>query len=103
MPLDVNSINSGKIAARSTQRKKLSKGSDAHDNSVNESNEDSVELTGKAAQIQQLIGQMMAAPAVDPSRVEPVKEKIDSGRYDIDAEQIANKMLEYESYHIRSR
>ena len=58
---------------------------------------DSVEITGQASQISRLIEQMKAEPAVDPDRVSPVKEKLEKGEYQIKYQQVANKMLDFES------
>ena len=58
---------------------------------------DSVDLTGQAGQISRLIEQMKAQPTLDPDRVGPVKDKIAKGEYEIEYEQVANKMLDFES------
>jgi len=58
---------------------------------------DSVKITGQASKISQLIDQMKTEPALDPDRVSPVKEKLTKGEYQIKYEQVANKMLDFES------
>ena len=61
------------------------------------SSSDSVNITGQAGKINQLIEQMKSSPVVDPDRVSPVKEKLTKGDYQIKYEQVANKMLDFES------
>jgi len=61
------------------------------------SDSDSVNITGQAGKINQLIDQMKASPVIDPDRVSPVKEKLSNGKYKMEYQQIANKMLDFES------
>ncbi len=61
------------------------------------SNSDSVNITGQAGKISQLIEQMKSAPILDPDRISPVKEKLTKGEYQIKYQQVANKMLDFES------
>ncbi|WP_144395146.1 flagellar biosynthesis anti-sigma factor FlgM [Pleionea sediminis] len=102
MVIDVKNVGSSKVTTTTTKSKKSEKTSDSDVNTT-ETSEDSVELTGKASQIQSLIKQMMAAPAVDRSRVDPVKEKIEEGRYEIETERVANKMLDFEASYSKVR
>ena len=61
------------------------------------SDSDSVNITGQAGKVNQLIEQMKSSPVVDPDRVSPVKEKLTKGEYQIKYQQVANKMLDFES------
>jgi len=61
------------------------------------SESDSVNITGQAGKINQLIDQMKTSPVIDPDRVSPVKEKLSNGKYKMEYQQIANKMLDFES------
>ena len=103
MAIDIRNVSSGKIASSRTSTKKTSATSASDDSGSTEAADDSIELTGKAAQIQALIKQMMASPAVDRSRVDPVKEKIQEGRYEIETKRVANKMLDFEVSYSRVR
>ncbi len=58
---------------------------------------DSVQITDQAGQISKLIEQMKSAPVLDLDRTSPVKDKINKGEYDIKYQQVANKMLDFES------
>ncbi len=96
MVIDIKNVGSGKVTTSSSKSKKVKDTSVESSSSGADGSDDSVEITGKASQIQSLVQQMMAAPAVDRSRVDPVKEKIDEGRYEIETERVANKMLDFE-------
>ncbi|NVJ60379.1 MAG: flagellar biosynthesis anti-sigma factor FlgM [Gammaproteobacteria bacterium] len=104
MAIDIKNVSSGKISTGATSSsKKIKNSSIADSDSDGDSSTDSVELTGKAAQIGSLIQKMMAMPAVDYSRVEPVKEKVDNGSYEVEAERVADKMLDFEAGYSRVR
>jgi flagellar biosynthesis anti-sigma factor FlgM len=98
MVLDVRSLVPGQTQAmlgktgkaEKKQSKKASSNSSA-------GSSDSVDLTGQAGQITRLINQMKSQPVLDPDRAGPVKEKIAKGEYEIEYEQVANKMLDFES------
>ncbi len=99
MPIDVNHIQSGKVISSSTRSK--SKRASVAEDSVedNGSSQDSIEITGKAAQLQKLIGHMLSTPAVDSGKIMPIKHKVDNDTYEIDNQQVANKILEFESIY----
>jgi len=100
MVLDVRNLVPGQTKAllgKTEKSKKkttseVSVGGDSADVDV-----DSVKITGQASKITQLIEQMKTEPALDPDRVSPVKEKLTKGEYQIKYEQVANKMLDFES------
>lgn len=54
---------------------------------------DSLRLTGEAAGLQALQQELAARPAVDETRVQAVREALESGTYRIDSEAIAAGML----------
>ncbi len=58
---------------------------------------DSVNITAQSGQIAQLIEQMKAAPMLDLERVSPIKEKLSKNDYQIKYQEVANKMLDFES------
>ncbi len=98
MVLDIRSLVPGQSKAllgkTSKSEKKQSKGVKPSDGSADS---DSVSITGQAGQISKLIDQMKSAPVIDPDRVSPVKEKLTKGEYQIKYQQVANKMLDFES------
>jgi flagellar biosynthesis anti-sigma factor FlgM len=97
MVMDIRSLAPGLVKTDLSKTEKSKKKSSASSASVEESDDDSVSLTGQASQISQLIQQMKSAPVLDPDRVSPVKEKLDKGEYEIEYQQVANKMLDFES------
>lgn len=98
MVMDIKSLVPGHTKTSLGKSDKAKKKSDSSDaNSASVESDDSVQLTGKASQIGQLIAQMKASPAVDPDRVSPVKDKLDNDDYEIDYQNVANKMLDFES------
>lgn len=97
MVMDIRNLVPGHSKAnlgKAQQTKKKQTGTSA---GINADGDDSVSLTGQSSKISQLIEQMKAAPAVDPERVSPIKEKVDEGRYQIEYQQVANKMLDFEA------
>jgi len=55
---------------------------------------DSLRLTGEAAGLQALQRELTAAPAMDMAKVDAVREALASGRYQINPDTIAARMLE---------
>ncbi len=98
MVLDIRSLIPGQSKAlmgkTGKSEKKQSKSVSAK---LNTTESDSVSITSQAGKINQLIEQMKSAPVVDPDRVSPVKEKLTKGEYKIKYQQVANKMLDFES------
>ncbi|MCZ8129723.1 MAG: flagellar biosynthesis anti-sigma factor FlgM [Steroidobacteraceae bacterium] len=54
---------------------------------------DSVTLTDSARSLQKLAEAVAAAPVVSESRVESIKNAIAQGKYEVNAERVAEKML----------
>jgi flagellar biosynthesis anti-sigma factor FlgM len=98
MVLDVKNLVPGQTKAMLGKTKKTEKKeSEIMADSADSSDSDSVNITSQAGQIGRLVAQMKAEPAMNPDRVSPVKDKLDKDDYDIDFEQVANKMLDFES------
>jgi|GEM_PF-820698 len=99
MVMDIRSLVPGltKTDLNKTEKSKKKTSTSESSDAVEGSEEDSISLTGQSSQISQLIQQMKSAPVVDPDRVSPVKEKLDKGEYEIEYQQVANKMLDFES------
>ena len=57
---------------------------------------DQVAISGHAQRIQALEAQIKQIPEVDSARVEEIKNSIAEGRYEVDAESTAQKMLALE-------
>lgn len=58
--------------------------------------QDQVTLTGTSRQLQQLAAAVAAAPVVDSRRVEALRALIEKGHYEIDAQRIADRILDFE-------
>ncbi len=55
---------------------------------------DSVRLTGEATQLQAVQRELSTAPAIDPARVQAVREALENGSYRINPDAIASRMLD---------
>lgn len=58
---------------------------------------DSLRLTGEAAGLQAMQREASAQPAIDPVRVQAVREALAAGTYRIDPEAIASAMLDLDA------
>lgn len=63
-------------------------------NKRNEAEQTDVSLSPRAAQLKQLESQLAAIPVVDRARVESIKEAIAAGQYSINAENIAEGLID---------
>ncbi|MFT5446363.1 MAG: negative regulator of flagellin synthesis FlgM [Gammaproteobacteria bacterium] len=57
---------------------------------------DLLDLTGKAKELQTLQHDLAKSPEFDAARVSELKEAIADGRYEVNAERIADKLLDIE-------
>jgi negative regulator of flagellin synthesis FlgM len=58
---------------------------------------DTVTLTDIATKLHKLEATILAAPIVDNARVEDVKYAISNGQFEINANRVAEKMLDFEN------
>lgn len=56
--------------------------------------QDTVEINPRAAQLQALESTLASVPVVDTARVEQIKQAISEGRFQINADKIADKLLD---------
>lgn len=54
---------------------------------------DDVQLTDTATNLKRIEGKLAAIPEVDRSRVDEIRQRLQSNSYEIDPEQLAQKML----------
>ncbi len=99
MMIDIRGLNSGGTKLTVDKTKSKHKSANKASSSSDDSDSDSVELTSQASQINRLVEQMKSAPVLDPDRVSPIQEKLTKGSYQINHQQIANKMLDFEAYY----
>jgi len=55
--------------------------------------EDKVELSSRAKDLQRAVEIVRATPEVRADKVAALKEKVDSGTYEVDSKQVASKMI----------
>lgn len=96
--IDIRSLNASnsKVGLGKSVNSKKKSAEKSSSNSTTET-DDSIDLTGQASKIKQLIQQMKSAPVVDPDRISPIQEKLSKGQYSINYQNVANKMLDFES------
>ncbi|MEJ1098462.1 MULTISPECIES: flagellar biosynthesis anti-sigma factor FlgM [unclassified Pseudoxanthomonas] len=58
---------------------------------------DSLRLTGEASSLQAMQRELSSASAVDTARVQSIREALQAGTYKVNAEAIADRMLDLES------
>lgn len=58
---------------------------------------DLLDLTGRARELRALQQELARSPAFDTQRVDALKDALASGRYEVDAERIADKLLALEA------
>lgn len=88
------------ISQSSRQSERLSEAVDSKTSSAKpsapEQGGDTVTLTRTAGEVQKLESQLAQLPEVDQARVAEIKAAIDNGSYQIDAGQIADRLLDME-------
>jgi negative regulator of flagellin synthesis FlgM len=57
---------------------------------------DDVHLTGAARNLAAVAQSLLGQGAIDEARVAAVKQKLDSGRYEVDPQRVADKLLRLE-------
>ncbi|HEC11730.1 MAG TPA: flagellar biosynthesis anti-sigma factor FlgM [Acidiferrobacteraceae bacterium] len=58
---------------------------------------DTVSLTETASQLQQLESELASLPVVDTNRVEAIRQSIQSGSFEVDANRVADRLTSLES------
>jgi negative regulator of flagellin synthesis FlgM len=84
-----------RVAPGSAVHKRAEQAAGKAGNSVD--SESDVQLTGAARNLAQLEQTLRAMPAVDELRVAAVKQRLDSGEYQVDPQRVADKLLHLES------
>ena len=97
MVSEVNGPTDGTIRVISNRAEKPQTADSAGAQTKEQSAGDAVSLTDVAAKLQALEKAVAASSAVDPGRVAALREVINSGNYEIDPQQIAEKLLDLEA------
>lgn len=70
---------------------------------ISKKSNDSIDITAVAKEITKALDSSNASPAIDETRVKAVKEALENGSYPINAEHIAEKMIQLEREQFDSR
>ncbi len=101
MANDITNIHSSRLqqsGSRSSQRldESSSKGNSA--SPISSDGADKVSLTSTAARLKDIEQRLAASQTpIDDKRVKQVKSAINNGEYNVDADRVANKMINFES------
>ena len=99
---DITNINSNRAQLNSNQA-----GSVKSQNEAKQSNEgssssssdgDRVTLTNTASRLKNIENELSSASSIDSARVAKVQSAISNGDYNVDADRIADKMLDFEDF-----
>ena len=99
MAIDIPGIGSGRTQAtsdRTVQSLRDSGQAKSGDKAASSTDGDRVSLTATAALLKQLEDQLAGQPVVDNARVEGVRSALAEGSYHIDADRVAEKLVEFE-------
>ncbi|KPK38138.1 MAG: hypothetical protein AMJ69_09225 [Gammaproteobacteria bacterium SG8_47] len=99
MAINIPGINSSKTHStsdRTVQNLRDAGQQKSADKAAGGSGDDRVSLTATAALLKSLEDQLAAQPVVDEARVEGVRSALADGSYHIDADRVAEKLVEFE-------
>lgn len=98
---DLTSLTSSQTAstrARTNEQNSSAKlGGNSSDAQSPSNKGDTVNLSNAAQTLQNVEKELASTPEVDSKRVERLKQEIDSGSYQINAERVAEKMLNFDN------
>lgn len=101
MSIEINNIgpsrpdNSRSQGAKSAPSPESQKGTDKAPSSGS-SSADNVSLSSEAKNLARIESEIKALPEVDQARVDEIKARIEQGQYQIDNDNLAQKMLDLE-------
>ena len=99
MSIDINGISSPKlhVPTDDNQPRPAAEQQSTKPETGKSSTADTVSLSENAVQLGKIDNTAVAAPVVDTQRVEQIKQAISDGTYKIDAEKVADKLMQFES------
>lgn len=99
MSIDINGISSpkGHGIAEDKQVKQSVEQQQKKPEAARSSTNDTISLSDSAVQLGKLDNSTIDAPVVDTKRVEQVKQAISNGTYEVDAQKVADKLMQFES------
>jgi len=99
MPIDINGISAHKIHGPpdDSQVKQHAEKQPVNTDTGKSSTADTVSLSENAVSLGKLNNTAATSPVVDTKRVEQMKQAIADGSFKVDVEQVADKMMKFES------
>jgi negative regulator of flagellin synthesis FlgM len=100
MSIDINGVSSAKVPAPpvESQVKQQVEQQPANTESGKPSTaEDTVSIFDNAIQLRKPGNAVDTAPVADMQRVKQIKQAISDGTYEVDAEKVADKLMQFES------
>lgn len=99
MSIDINGLPAPKVHGPTDDKtlKQSVEQQQTQPESGKSSTADTVSLSDNAVQLGKLDNSAITAPVVDTQRVEQVKQAISNGTYEISAEKVADKLMQFES------
>ncbi len=101
MSVDFNGIGPGQVNNQRTTAEKTSgsqnaqpTGAEQAKSSAQNARGENVNLSSQAKDLKQLEQKLGSYPEMDDERIEEIRSALESGSYKIDAEKLAQKMLE---------
>ncbi len=103
MSIDINNLNAGRPDAPKRQdgkqavaEAKATSTQDTGKTQRESSTNDNVSLSSTARNLAQIESELKSLPEVDQARVDEIKARIDNGSYSVDADSLAQKLLDME-------
>ncbi len=102
MANDITSIHSSRTQQSGTRQSQRlddagNKGASNVASNAGSSGADKVSLTSTAARLKDIEQRLASQTSVDNNRVSQVKSAISNGEYNVDADRVANKMIDFEN------
>jgi len=101
MANDITNINSSRSTASGTRQSQrvdnAENNGSTNSSRVSTDTADKVSLTSTAARLKDIEQRLASQTSVDNNRVNQVKSAINNGEYNVDADRVANKMIDFEN------
>ena len=101
MANDITNINSSRSTASGNRQSQRIDSADnkgtSNTSQVSTDTADKVSLTSTAARLKDIEQRLASQTSVDNNRVNQMRSAINNGEYNVDADRVANKMIDFES------
>jgi negative regulator of flagellin synthesis FlgM len=96
--MDIKSLNQNVLSNNrlDSQSNAARQGTNNAQNTVSSTASDKVTLTGVSAQVKELENKAQSSEVDNSERIAQLKAAIQEGRYQVDADQVASKLMETE-------